>query len=176
MSNTRIQTGAIEPIEVYAVDIRGKALTGLLDLYVRIRRSSNGQFLDWSDMTFKTSGHVLLNKPLTEMNLTLAPGVYKVVGDFNTSIIVNPIANDSYLVIPLQTPGTTAFLPGPGQIDVGGWADSAVNASAKIDSVATLTPNLAVTGSLLDRLCNKDITKTYDQATDSLQANRDRLG
>ena len=176
MSNTRIQTGATETLQVYAVNVRGKALTGLTDLYMRIRRSSNGQFLDWSDMTFKSSGIVAINKILTEMDVSLAPGMYKVTGDFNTSLLTNALPNDSYLIIPLQTPGTTAYLPGPGQIDVGGWVDSAVAASAKIDSVATLTPNLAVTGSLLDRLCNKDLTKTYDQVTDSLQANRDRLG
>ncbi len=43
----------------------------------------------------------------------------------------------------------------------------------KIDLVATALPELATSGSLLDRLANKDGSKTYSQATDSLEALRD---
>lgn len=123
MSVVRIQTGATEPIEVFAVDSLGVALTGLTDLYVRIRRASDGKFLDWADMTFKSVGWTTLNKVLAELNATNAPGLYGVTGGINTGSITNVIANDTYTVYPLQTPGTTARLPGPGQLEMGSWAD-----------------------------------------------------
>jgi hypothetical protein len=44
----------------------------------------------------------------------------------------------------------------------------------KIDSAATATPAAATSGSLLDRLANKDGSKTYSQTTDALEALRDR--
>jgi hypothetical protein len=46
----------------------------------------------------------------------------------------------------------------------------------KIDQAATLGTAAATTGSLLDRLCNKDTGKSFNQATDSLEAIRDRTG
>lgn len=46
----------------------------------------------------------------------------------------------------------------------------------KIDLAATTGLGAAVPGSLMDRLCNKDGTQTYDQTTDSLQGIRDRIG
>jgi hypothetical protein len=46
----------------------------------------------------------------------------------------------------------------------------------KLDLEATVGPGGAATGSLLDRLANRDVTKTYSQARDSLQALRDRVG
>jgi hypothetical protein len=46
----------------------------------------------------------------------------------------------------------------------------------KIDLAATIGTAAAETGSLLDRLTNKDGFKTFNQATDSLEAIRDRSG
>lgn len=46
----------------------------------------------------------------------------------------------------------------------------------KIDLVPTLGPNQVTTGSLMDRMMNKDSTKTYNQGTDSMQSTADRLG
>ncbi len=45
----------------------------------------------------------------------------------------------------------------------------------KIDSVATLSPATATSGSLIDRLCNKDLNKNYNPGTDSLEAIRDLI-
>ena len=60
---------------------------------------------------------------------------------------------------------------------VGGGDLQAVKAQAdKIDDAATTGPAAATTGSLLDRLANKDVSKTYNQATDSLEAVKDRIG
>jgi len=122
---SRIQTWATEPLQVYAVNSIGKPLIGLTDLFVRVRRDSDGFFLDWFDWTFKASGHIALDKPLVESSALRAPGLYGVLGGLNTALISNPSPDDNYTVIALQTPGTNAYLPGPGQISVGGWADIA---------------------------------------------------
>jgi len=47
---------------------------------------------------------------------------------------------------------------------------------AKIDNAATVPPSAATSGSLLDRLCNKSVARTFDQSTDSLEGIRDRIG
>jgi len=174
MSN-RIQTGATEPIQLYVVNSLGKPLTGLVDLYIRIRRNSDGKFLDWSDMTFKTSGWTTLNKTMTEISATNAPGLYALTGEFNTSLLTNANANDAYVIFSLQTPGLNARLPGPSELQVGKWLDTVVNQTTKIDQAATLMPNVVATGSLMDRLMNKDSGKTYSAATDSLEGIRDQV-
>lgn len=46
----------------------------------------------------------------------------------------------------------------------------------KIDIAATLGPATVTSGSLMDRVMNKDVHKTYNQGTDSLEAIRDRTG
>ena len=61
------------------------------------------------------------------------------------------------------------------------WADSfhAGNLFAqanKIDLAPTIGPAAVADGSLMDRMMNKDSNKAYNQATDSLEALRDRSG
>jgi len=46
----------------------------------------------------------------------------------------------------------------------------------KIDLVPTLGPAVVTSGSLMDRIMNKDSGKTYNQSHDSLEALRDRTG
>lgn len=46
----------------------------------------------------------------------------------------------------------------------------------KIDLIPTLGPNQVTTGSLMDRMMNKDSYKTYNQGTDSMEAQSDRIG
>jgi hypothetical protein len=46
----------------------------------------------------------------------------------------------------------------------------------KIDLAPTLGPSTVISGSLMDRIMNKDQDKTYNQYTDSLEALRDRIG
>ena len=46
-NSVRIQTGATEPLQAFFKDSDGAALTGLSDVFVRIRRQSDGQLLDW---------------------------------------------------------------------------------------------------------------------------------
>ena len=123
--STRIPTGATEPIYCYAVTAQGKPLPGLLDLYMRVHRASDGEFLDWVDWTFKTSGHATLDKPLAQVDAVRTPGLYRLPGDFPTGMLANAHPEDSYTFTPLQTPGTNARLPGPSELAVGGWANVA---------------------------------------------------
>lgn len=51
-----------------------------------------------------------------------------------------------------------------------------LNQCDKIDLAATLAPGGVFTGSLMDRLMNKDGSKEYNQGTDSLQGLRDTMG
>jgi hypothetical protein len=266
MGTINIQTGEVEPVETYVVDFSNNPLTGKTDLFLRVRRKSDNFYLDWNDMTFKSSGWTLRDRSLVEIDNTLSPGMYEIPGGFDTSAIVNPVVDDTYIMIPLQTPGTDAVVPDPTDIKVGRWLDDVqtvlvslvsadlvaaagssavqirtgatqadgyydgmavvvVNSSGtamrlvesylnangeftldsalpftpavndrvlvlntvgvgadlqaqvdKIDKVATLGPAAAGTGSLLDRLANKDASKTYNQSTDSLEAQRDRVG
>jgi hypothetical protein len=118
-----VLTGATEPIRVYAVNQAGKPLTGLTDLYVRLRRNSDGYFLDWNDLTFKASGWTTLNRVLTEIDATNLAGNYQVSGGLNTGSITNAVTNDIYTVYPLQTPGTNARLPAPDEMRMGRWVD-----------------------------------------------------
>jgi len=46
----------------------------------------------------------------------------------------------------------------------------------KIDLAPTLGPASVFSGSLMDRIMNKNVQKTYNQGTDSLEAQRDRTG
>jgi len=45
----------------------------------------------------------------------------------------------------------------------------------KIDKSPTLVLSAVTTGSLMDRVCNSGLSKTYNQATDSLEAIRDNV-
>lgn len=132
---TTIRTGDTEPIRVFAVDGNSAPLTGLTDLYVRIERDSDGFLFDWGDSTFKASGWTTLNKLLTELDATNLAGMYEVVGGFDTSAILNPTADDTYTVYPLQTPGVNARLPAPASFAVGRWVDTiATNLDAAVST------------------------------------------
>lgn len=181
--SVRIQTGDIEPILLYVAGRDGKPLLGATDIYVTIRRVSDGYYLDWDDYTFKNAGWVELNRLSPEIDATNSPGMYEVIGGLNTASITNPSPDDTLSVLPKQTPGVNALLPPPGEIKVGQWVDNVDSPSSdikaqadKIDIAATIGPAAVTSGSLLDRIANKDVSKTFSQLTDSLEGIRDRSG
>ena len=129
MSVVRIQTGATEPIEVLAVDSLRAPLIGLVNLEVRIRRYSNGEYFDWSDSTFKASPTNLYTI-LQPVDSTRSPGSYYLntaphLLGFNTSAIVNPNDDDTYRIVveQLGTPQNATNAPWEGEIKVGDWTD-----------------------------------------------------
>jgi hypothetical protein len=124
----RIQTGAIEPVELLIVGRNGKPLPGLTDLKLRIRRLSDDWFFDWSDNTLKASS-TQLYQTLQAVNASLAPGEYRLntaphLKGFNTGAIANPTADDTYRLTVIQDPGTNAAnVPWIGEIKEGSWVD-----------------------------------------------------
>lgn len=167
----RVQTGDTEQIIFLVLQKNGTPAVGRTTIRTRIYRTSDKQFFDFSDLTFKASGHVTIDATMAEVDAVNAPGHYELSGGFNTGTIAVAAPDDTYVTVPSQTSGNDV-LPGPGEMAVGFWADDI----AKIDDVATTGPATAVTGSLLDRIANKDANKTYNQTQDSLEAQRDRSG
>ena len=126
--SVRVQTGAIEPIEVMALDLFGVQLTGATDLKLKVRRQSDGFLFDWSDDTFKAFP-TTDSYPLTEIDATACPGEYMLtktghVGGFNTTTITNPSSDDTYAITVFQSPGTSASnMPQIGEVKVGQYVD-----------------------------------------------------
>lgn len=131
--SVRLQTGGIEPILIQ--EQSKPPLTGLTDLAIYVRRESDNLFFDFAGApanTFRVAPVKPDSAALVQVDATLAKGLYVLTGGFNESLITNPNANDTLHVIPVQTIGTNAALPDPGEIKVGQFAD---NLDAKISSV-----------------------------------------
>jgi len=139
----RVQSTVTEPIQAIVRDATGALLTGLSDLYVRLRRESDGFYLDWADDTFKAAGWTTLDKSLTELDAVRSPGLYGVTGGLNLAAITNAVPNDNYLVSPLQTPGTNAVLPEPGELKIDQWIHTPADVATYLE---TTGPNPHGTG------------------------------
>lgn len=151
MTLVRIQTGSVEPIEALLVDDTGAPATGLTDVQVRIRRQSDSFFFDWSDDTFHTGQLVTtLSQTLIEIDATRDPGRYHLASGnhalgWDTTAIVNPVANDAYFVTVDQATGTEAQnVPQIGEIKVGQWPD---RLDMNISGVAATVRDIALVGS-----------------------------
>lgn len=122
MNSVRIQTGATERIEVLCLDATRAPVTGKTDIYIQIRRVSDGFFYDFFDDTFKSTGWTDRLQQLTETDATNDAGNYHY--DWDTSDIFNETDDDTYQVRALQTPGTdVANLPQTGEIKLGQYVD-----------------------------------------------------
>ena len=126
-----VKTGATEPITVFILDSSGDPLTALTDVYVRLRRLSDGFYYDWATATFKAAGWTTLNQLLTEVDAVYSPGEYEVTGGLLTTGF-----SGRYIVSPLQTPGTNAKLPAPAELEVGGWVDETYTGSTAAQAAA----------------------------------------
>lgn len=130
-SSVRIKTGAKEPIVVLIVDQNGDELTGLVDIKIKIRRGSDGFYLDWSDNNFKAFPTQLL-EALAEVSSVLSPGEYYLntathVEGFDTSTFVQLVDEEQYFVTAVQDGGSSAAnVPQMGEIKVGGFVDDIV--------------------------------------------------
>lgn len=153
MNGTRIQTGSVEPIEIFAVTTAGAPATGLSTLVVRVRRNSDGFYLDWADDTFKSTGWTTINGALTEVDATNAPGLYS--RSFDTSAITNKATDDIYTIIPDKTSGTTR-LPAPAQLYEGDYVD---DLDAAISSRGTADPGdaMALTAAAIDAVWDEPL-------------------
>jgi len=101
MDCREIEYNDVEPI-VVSTGKTGQAVT------IRICRTSDDFFLDWSDNVFKTVASVTtLDQALTEKDATNAPGIYKLTSvshpvGLDTSIltVLDPTTDDSLVVMP----------------------------------------------------------------------------
>lgn len=133
MNGVRIQTGATEPIQATILSGSLAPLTGKTDILLDVQRASDGYWLDWNDMTFKSSGWTTRQIAMTEVSATYAPGEYR--HDLNTGSITNPAADDTYTARVTQSPGTDAKnVPQVGEIKVGQYVD---DIDAAVSSRAT---------------------------------------
>lgn len=140
MESVRVQSGATEPVEVLAVDSSRAGLVGLTNLKIRVRRLSDGKFLDWDDNVWKSTGIVQLLETLTKVDDTNAPGRYQLAtashpNGLDFSILSMPAA-DAVVVTALQdgSPQNAINFPQEGEIKVGDYVDHIDRA---ISSIAT---------------------------------------
>jgi hypothetical protein len=112
-----IKPGAKEPIEVQVFDEADQLLTGLTNVYVRIRRHADDLYFDWNDATFKAPGSVVqMHQVLEEVSATYSPGIYRLnrtaapahTKGFDTAAITNPGSGDVYDITIVQLGGTDA--------------------------------------------------------------------
>lgn len=127
----QIQSGAKEPVEALVLGIAGDRLTGLSNLYLQIRRTSDNAYFDWDDNLFKP----LALQPLLQMieiDPGSSPGEYALNlpakghdWGFNTAEIRNPVDGDVYRLILTQegTPQSAANVPQLNHLKVGGFVD-----------------------------------------------------
>ncbi len=135
MESTRIQNGQTERIEVLALDSSSDPATGLTDVLLFIRRTSDGYFLDFDDNTFKASGWTDIDKVMTEIDAANDAGKYKY--DFDTS----GFSDDTYEL--RSTCASASNFPQTGELKVGDYVDNIVTMrgtdNAALASVCTET-------------------------------------
>ncbi len=137
--SVRIQTGGTEPIQVQEQN----QITGITDIFVRVRRNSDGFFLDFAGAppdTFRAAPTQPNSAALSEVSATLMPGLYDLSGGLDLSLITNTVADDTLTVFPIQTPGTNASLPQPGEIKVGQFVDDLLENTSAIDFRIEIPP------------------------------------
>lgn len=126
-----IETDAEERIEVLILDDALDPLTGKTDIVLTIRRVSDGQYLDFNDMTFKGSLWTTREQVMTEVDATYDAGAYYY--DFDTSAITNATADDTYELRVEQDGGTDARnVPQVGTIRVASWIDDITTITGKL--------------------------------------------
>jgi len=117
---TRIIAGSTERIQTPVVkDGSLAALTGLSTVVLAIQRVSDGFWYDFNDDTFKASGWTTRQATMSEVSSSLAPGEYYY--DWDTSAIVSPTADDTYMIRIDETGGTAKNTPFVDELKVDQW-------------------------------------------------------
>ena len=144
-----ISSKTIEPIQVYALDSYNAPVSGLTNLFLKIRRKSDDFVLDWSDNTFKTAGSVVTSTwVLTEIDGTNLPGEYKFtktgyINGFDPAAVTNIVANDTYFFRVTQVGSATAFnMPQVGEVTLGGYVDEIGTVRKNVTNRLELAPGM----------------------------------
>lgn len=111
----RIKNGDTEKIVAIMVDASGNTLTGLSNVFLKIRRLSDDKYIDFDDNTFKSSGWGSVTKVMTEVDSTNSPGEYGY--SFSTS----GFSDDIYILT--ATSASAANSPQKGELKVGDYVD-----------------------------------------------------
>ena len=127
-TRAHIQTGQTEPVIILVTDVNGDPLPGKSDIVLRMRRVSDGYYLDWSDSFFKVESSVVTPQTaMAETEPNLSPGQYHLTSGFNSSFYNNVTADDTYVLTAYQSTGTDAAnVPQIGEIKVGSFVDDIV--------------------------------------------------
>lgn len=126
MGTTLIPTGTLTPIEVEPLKrgVLGTLVTGATNIKAKVRRDSDGLYLDWSDMTFKASPTQLL-EDLAEVDATNFPGEYQ--ADLDLPAVTNLNDHDIYQVTVVEDGSSiVANLPQVGEVQVSQALDDAI--------------------------------------------------
>jgi hypothetical protein len=113
---------SIEPVEIYATDAGGSPIVGMTDLYAAIRRTSDNEWLDFSDNTFKAAGWIQRQQVMTQIDPGLAPGFYTFT--FNTTYFPTP---DIYIISVQELPPTVFTTIATSELRIGGVPDDCVS-------------------------------------------------
>jgi len=132
-----IQTGDTEPIVVLVLDSTGVPLTDNANIKVKVRRRSDGKYLDWDDNSFKYPASVIeLLVDMEEVSKDYSPGEYRLnqpakghSRGFNTSSIVSPVADDVYFFTAVEdnVMAESVNMPQVGQLRTGGALDEVID-------------------------------------------------
>ncbi len=128
MNATRYQNGEAIRLETEPlVNGAGTPQTGLATVTVRVRRASDGFWLDWADGVFKAAGWTTLDGAMAEVDATRDAGVY--FRSFPTA----GYADDKYSARMTSSTPTIANVPQLAAAIVGDWVD---NLNATVSSRA----------------------------------------
>lgn len=135
-TSTPIQRGRTEPIRLDVRDGVGDPFTGATGVLVRVQRESDGEFLDFSDLTFKAAGWTTRDPATVAADASLLPGIYELTGGFPSGSVTNLVDDDAYIVYPVNSGAGDTFgavLPPAGEFKIG-WASDAVGLTAVVSA------------------------------------------
>jgi len=156
-----------EPIQLDVKDITGQPLLGATGVLVRIRRDSDGFWLDWDDNVYKAGPWIERDKLAFPVDPTLAPGIYVIGGGYPTASISNAVDDDHYLAFTVNSGAADtalAVLPPPMEFRVGFWADAIGLDCVLSATIGSLNPDTIKFIAWLERQ-NKTVTSGLISAT-----------
>jgi hypothetical protein len=146
---------------------------------------TTGAFLDRVDVAVSSRAETGAAMTLTTLGVAaVVAGVWDetLAGHAVAGSTGAALSDAAQAVDPAEVATAVWDAPRASHVEVGTMGEAQEQSSAvaaqveKIDGAATVAPSAATPGSLLDRLVNKSGAQTYNQATDSLEGLRDRIG
>lgn len=165
MPIVRIETDATEVI-LSTMTKLAILQTGLIDVLLKIYRTSDNYIYDFNDNTFKVSGWTSIVQTMSEIDSTNLPGQYRYT--FDTSAIVNSTVDDTYMCI--VTCASADNVPQLGEIKVGDYIDTIGVLQAGVKEVLGLVQsNFRIRDTVYDAKNNliSAVIRTYNSKADT---------